>query len=120
MDKEELLGVVRNWITLDDQIKQLQKRIREIKAEKKHATEALVDTMKNNEIDCFELGAGNKLIYTKNKSKKPLSKKHLLEYLSKYFQGNTEQAAELSKFIMSSREETVRENIRRKLPKKNQ
>lgn len=118
MDKNELLNVVKNWISLDDQIKELQKRIREMKTEKKQATETLVETMKSNEIDCFELGAGNKLMYTKNKSKKPLSKKHLLESLSKYFQGNAEQAAHLSKFIMNSREETVRENIRRKIPKK--
>lgn len=118
MNKEELLNVVKNWITLDDQIKDLQRRIREIKSEKKSATETLVETMKNNEIDCFELGAGNKLIYTKNKSKKPLSKKHLLDSLSKYFNGNSTQAAELSKFIMNSREETIRENIRRKIPKK--
>jgi len=104
MDKDELLNVVKNWISLDDQIKELQ--------------ETLVETMKNNEIDCFELGAGNKLMYTKNKSKKPLSKKHLLDSLSKYFQGNKEQAAQLSKFIMNSREETIRENIRRKIPKK--
>ena len=118
MDKDELLNVVKNWISLDDQIKELQKRIREMKSEKKQATETLVETMKNNEIDCFELGAGNKLMYTKNKSKKPLSKKHLLESLSKYFQGNNEQAVQLSKFIMNSREETIRENIRRKIPKK--
>lgn len=118
MDKEELLNVVKDWITLDDKIKQKQKEIREMKSVKKQATETLVETMKNNEIDCFELGAGNKLIYTKNKSKKPLSKKHLLESLSRYFQGNTDQATQLSKFIMNSREETVRENIRRKIPKK--
>ena len=118
MDKDELLNVVKNWISLDDQIKELHKRIREMKSEKKQVTETLVETMKNNEIDCFELGAGNKLMYTKSKSKKPLSKKHLLESLSKYFQGNNEQAVQLSKFIMNSREETVRENIRRKIPKK--
>ena len=118
MNKNEVLTVVKSWITLDDQIKAAQKRIREMKSEKKQATETLVETMKNNEIDCFELGAGNKLMYTKNKSKKPLSKKHLLQSLSTYFQGNEEQAVQLSKFIMNSREETVRENIRRKIPKK--
>jgi len=118
MNKEELLAVVKNWISMDDQIKELQKRVRELKNEKKSATETLVETMKNNEIDCFELGAGNKLLYTKSKSKKPLSKKHLLDSLAKYFNGNKEQATELSKFIMNTREETVRENIRRKLSKK--
>jgi len=33
MNKDEVLGVVKQWITLDDEIKQLQKIIRE---KKKH------------------------------------------------------------------------------------
>ena len=117
MNKDEVLGVVKQWITLDDEIKQLQKLIREKKSIKKQATEALVTTMKSNEIDCFELGQGSSLVYTRHKSKKALSKKHLLQSLSTYFKGNTEQAKELSKFIMNSREENIRENIRRKMPK---
>ena len=49
MNKDEVLGVVKQWITLDDEIKQLQKIIREKKNIKKKATEALVTTMKSNE-----------------------------------------------------------------------
>ena len=51
MNKDEVLGVVKHWITLDDEIKQLQKLIREKKSIKKQATESLVETMKSNEID---------------------------------------------------------------------
>ena len=117
MNKEEVLGVVKQWITLDDEIKQMQKVIREKKNIKKQATEALVTTMKSNEIDCFEIGQGGSLVYTRHKTKKALSKKHLLQSLSAYFKGNGEQVKELSKFIMNSREENIRENIRRKMPK---
>ena len=39
--------------------------------------------MKDNEIDC-DLAGGNKLIYQKKKTKKILSKKHLLDSLKKY------------------------------------
>ena len=117
MNKDEVLGVVKQWITLDDEIKQLQKLIREKKSIKKQATESLVTTMKSNEIDCFELGEGSALVYTRHKSKKALSKKHLLQSLATYFKGNTEQAKELSKFIMNSREVNIREDIRRKIPK---
>lgn len=56
-------------------------------------------------------------MYTRHKSKKALSKKHLLQSLATYFKGNTEQAKELSKFIMNSREVNIREDIRRKIPK---
>ena len=88
MNKDEVLGVVKQWITLDDEIKQLQKMIREKKNIKKQATEALVTT-----------------------------KKHLLQSLATYFKGNDNQAKELSKFIMNTREENITENIRRKVPK---
>jgi len=94
-----------------------KKLIREKKSIKKQATESLVTTMKSNEIDCFELGQGSSLVYTRHKSKKALSKKHLLQSLATYFKGNTEQAKELSKFIMNSREVNIREDIRRKVPK---
>ena len=118
MDKNELLTVVKNWIELDDKIKSFQKQIRETEIYEKEARlETLVTTMRSNDIDCFELGQGNKLIYMKRKSKKPLSKRHLLASLAKFFDGNNIQAKELSKFIMDSREENVREDLRRKIPK---
>ena len=34
MNKDEVLGVVKQWITLDDEIKQLQKIIREKKVKR--------------------------------------------------------------------------------------
>ena len=117
MNKTDLLSTVKTWIELDDQIKTLQKNIRDKRVIKKEATEALVETMRQNDIDCFELGQGNKLIYTKRKSKKPLSKKHLLKALGTYFKGNELQAKEVSKYIMSTREDNIKEDLRRKIPK---
>jgi|TARA_B100000795_G_scaffold269484_1_gene258998 hypothetical protein len=117
MDKEQLLETVKMWIDLDDEIKSLQKQIRDKKNTKKQATLDLVETMKSNEIDCFEIGSGNKLVYSKRKTKKPLSKKHLLASLSTYFKGKPDQVKELSKFIMSTRGDNIKENIQRKIPK---
>jgi hypothetical protein len=117
MDKEQLLSSVKSWINLDDEIKTLNRKLKERRKIKKELTETLVTTMKNNEIDCFDLSGGSKLIYTKSKGKKALSKKHLLSALSKYFKGNGEDVKQLSKFILDSREDNIRENIRRKIAK---
>jgi len=117
MDKEQLLSSVKGWISLDDEIKTLNRALKEKRTKKRELTEALVSTMKSNEIDCFDLSGGSKLIYTKSKGKKALSKKHLLSALSKYFKGNKDDAKSLSKFILDSREDNIKENIRRKLPK---
>ena len=117
MDKEALLNNVKDWITLDDEIKSANRALKEKRKRKKELTESLVNTMKNNEIDCFDLSGGSKLIYTKSKGKKALSKKHLLKALSAFFKGDTSEAKALSKYILETREDNIKENIRRKIPK---
>jgi len=112
-DKQELIENVKKWITLDTEIKHLQKLAKEKRKEKKTYTEALVNIMRDNEIDCFDVQDG-KLIYTKKKIKAPLSKKHLLSSLGNYFKDNKELITELSQFILDTREEKIKENIRRK------
>ncbi len=118
MDKEELITNIKGWIQLDEEIKTLQKQIKEKRNEKKQNTETLVRIMRDNEIDCFDLDSnGGKLIYTKRKIKKSLSKKHLMKCLMTYFKEDTLQAKEISNFILSNREEQIKENIRRKIKK---
>jgi hypothetical protein len=113
MNKEQLLANVRTWIELDDQIKEYSKLLKGKRLDKKSITNILLDTMKTNEIDCFDLAGGNKLIYQKNKVKKTLSKKHLIESISRYLK-DTGEAKELCEFILNSRGEELKENIRRK------
>jgi len=118
MNKEELVSNIKNWITLDEEIKTMQRQIKEKRKEKKENTETLVRIMRDNEIDCFDLDSnGGKLIYTKKKNKKSLSKKHLLKCLSQYFKEDSIQAKEVSNFILNNREEKIKENIRRKIKK---
>lgn len=115
--KEQLVSVVKEWVTLETEIKTLQKHIKERRARKKELTSALVDTMKTNEIDCFDISDG-KILYSQNKVKAPVSKKHLMSCLSQYFEkSNPDVAQELTTFILESREVNVKDNIRFKEPK---
>jgi len=118
MDKEELIKNIKEWIHLDEEIKDLQRQIKDKRNEKKANTETLVKIMRENEIDCFDLDSnGGKLIYTKQKIKKSLSKKHLMKCLTQYFKEDSVQAKEISTFILNNREEKIKENIRRKTKK---
>jgi hypothetical protein len=72
--------------------------------------------MKDNEIDQFDV-KGGKLVYSKTSVKKPITKKSLLSSLSKFYKGDISQAIEMNNFIMSNREETVKESIRRSVVK---
>ena len=74
MSKEELLNNVRNWITIDNEIRTLQKEQKIRREKKKAISENLIEFMKNNEIDCFEIKDGN-LSYVKRNVKKPINKK---------------------------------------------
>ena len=74
--------------------------------------------MRENEIDCFDLDSnGGKLIYKKKKIKKSLSKKHLMNCLMQYFKDDSNQAKNVSNYILNNREEKIKENIRRKVKK---
>ena len=66
--------------------------------------ENLIDIMKNNDIEQCNIPDGE-LHYKKYKTKAPLSKKHLLTSISKYFENkNPDLIKELTSFIMDSRD----------------
>ena len=116
MDKEALVTNIKDWIALDEDIKGLQRQIKLKRKEKRELTDGLVTVMRQHEIDCFDVKDG-KLLYTRSKVKKPLSKKHLLAALQTYFKGDSNAAQEVSKFVMNTREEKMHEGIRRKVKK---
>jgi hypothetical protein len=115
--KEELISYVKNWLEIEKEIKTMQKTVKIKKIEKKKITENLVDIMKGNDIDCFDITEGQ-LLYTKNKVKSSLSKKHLLASLAMYFKDDKEKAKAATGFILESRQTKIKENIRLKMKKK--
>ena len=79
-------------------------------------TENLVTVMKTNKIDCFDINGGS-LVYKTNKVKKPINGKSLLLALQNYYKTNPIVADEIVKHVMDSREEQVKETIKRKIDK---
>ena len=111
--KEQLIGHIRRWIEVDNRIVELQRQIKECREEKKTMSGTLVDVMKSNEIDCFDINDG-KILYSKHRVKKPISKKALLASLTTYFGEENDMASDIGQFILENREETIKESIRRK------
>lgn len=114
--KEQLVANIKDWINIDNEISQLKQDIKERNNKKKMLTENLVTVMKTNNIDCFDINGGA-LIYKKNKIKKPINGKTLLSALQNYYKNDNKIAEELTKHIMNSREEQVKEMIKRKIDK---
>lgn len=110
--KAELVQLIRDWIASDTEIRAMSKELRARKDKLKKISDNLMKTMKENEIDEFDI-KGGKLMYTKTKVKKPITKKNLATILSKYYNGDISQALEMNNFIMNNREEVVKETLKR-------
>ena len=116
--KEELVSNIKQWMLLESEMKVLQKELKQRRGQKKILADNLVTIMKQNEIDCFDLSEG-KLLYTKTRIKAPLSKKHLMECLEKYFAQDAEiKPDDVCDFILNNRLVKENESIRHK-PNKN-
>lgn len=116
-NKEKLAHNIKNWLQIDKEIQVLQKELKDRKKKKHDYTTALMQIMKSNEIDCFDISEG-KIMYTQSNVKKPINKDHLLEYLGKYFETNPNVPTdEIVKYILDNRQINVKESIRHKPPK---
>jgi seryl-tRNA synthetase len=108
--KDQLVKTIKEWVKLDNEIRSLQKESNSRKLEKKKISETLIEIMKKNEIDCFDIKDGQ-ICYSKKNIKQPITKKVLLSILTKYFSGETDKANELNEFILENRQEIVSESI---------
>jgi hypothetical protein len=111
-----LINNIKEWVRLDNEIVKFKKEMKERNDRKKVLTENLISTMKKNEIDCFDINGGA-LIYKTNKVKKPINGKTLLLALQNYFKEDPNTAQDLTKHILNSREEQIKEMIKRKVNK---
>lgn len=114
--KDELVLHIKEWIKIDSDIIKLKSDIKSLTLKQKTLTGSLVNVMKTNEIDCFDINGGS-LIYKKNKVRKPISAKTLLAALKTYYKEQPAIAEDLTKHVMNSREEQIKETIKRKIDK---
>ena len=114
--KEQLVNNIKDWIKMDTEIAQLKAEIKDRNNKKKSLTENLVTVMKTNKIDCFDINGGA-LVYKTSKIKKPINSKTSLSALQNYYKENPKVAEEITKHVLDSREEQVKETIKRKVDK---
>lgn len=114
--KEQLVNNIKEWIKMDTEIAELKAQIKDRNNRKKTLTENLVTVMKTNKIDCFDINGGA-LVYKTNKVKKPINGKTLLAALQNYYKSDPQIAEDLTKHVLNSREEQIKETIKRKIDK---
>ena len=110
MDQETLVQIVKQWVKIDNNIRDLQKEQNSMKNEKKNVTKRLMEIMKTNNVDCFEIN-DVQLIYKKKNSKKAITKKILFSSLASFYKNDIDKIEELNNFILDNREDVVTECI---------
>ena len=114
--KDQLVNNIKEWIKMDNEIAQLKVDIKDKNNKKKLLTENLVTVMKTHKIDCFDINGGA-LVYKTSKVKKPINGKSLLIALQNYYKTDAKMAEDIAKHVLDSREEQVKETIKRKIEK---
>lgn len=109
--------LVKEWVHLDNDISQYQKRIRVLNGEKKDLSKKLLECMKQSQIEQINLNGDESILYKKSVSKKPVNKKSLDILLQQYLQNTDVEVNELLSFIFDNRETVEKESIVKKKQK---
>jgi hypothetical protein len=116
LKKDDLIVYIKEWIKIDNDIINLKTQVKQKTTKKKELTESLVNVMKVNNIDCFDINGGA-LIYKQKKSKRTISGKFLLSQLEEHYKDQPELAKELTKKVLDNRINVIKDEITRKIDK---
>ena len=114
--KEQLKDYLRQWVRVENEISTLSAEIKKRKLIHQQLSKSLLDVMRKNDIDCFDIANG-RIVYSKTKVRAPLNNGQLKTALTTYYKDDTEKVNSLTEFLLASRVEKTRESIKMKIPK---
>ena len=110
---DQLKQTVREWVKYDNEIRALNKEITTRRNNKKEISKRLIEVMRENQLDIFDIKDGQ-IMYVKKNKKKPVTQKQLLTLFTTYY-NDSKKAEEMHNYIMENREEVTEESIQRKI-----
>jgi hypothetical protein len=113
MDKQHLKQTIKEWVKLDEDTNELKAKLKLMNQRKKEMSQHLLEIMKEQKIDAFDLNNEGKLVRQTKKTKQPLSKKQLNTSLTKYYE-NEKEAQKVTDYILNARQERMDESICKK------
>lgn len=102
---------VVNWVSIDDKIKELNAKIKELKEEKKDDETVIIEYLAKYNQDMIDI-TGGKLKKNVTKTQTPLKKDLISHALNELINDST-KAEEMTEFILSKRQTKERINLRR-------
>jgi hypothetical protein len=125
-EQDEIKNIIRSWVTLDDECRQLQVRQKAIRDEKARLSASILEFMRSNEVDNFTLegnGLGT-ISRTVRTSRPPLRRNQIRTQLLLQFSDQPQRVAEALRAIEGITEGedmsvggTQRELLSRRIPR---
>ncbi len=106
---------VKEWITLDDDIKTLTKALQERKKKKKEITPKVLSFMDEYKVNDVKTNDGQ-LKFSKSLTSKPLNKKYLMSRLGDWFK-DYEKGEKAVNFIYENRDKEEKLRLKRIIKK---
>ena len=117
---DEFVNDIKQYVTLDDQLKETQTIAREIRKKKTQLSLSILNYMDNNGIQNKDINLSDgKLKYFTSKTQSTVNKKFIENSLALYYKGNYQKAKEITDFIFSNREVTEKTVLKRTRKKQN-
>lgn len=127
MDAEEIKGIIKQWISLDDQARELQKQQKILKDQKALLSQNILEFMRDNQVDNFNLegSSAGTIARSVRQSKPPLKRQLVRTQLLLQFADQPQRVAEVLRAIEGIPEGaedmsvggTQRELLSRRLPR---
>ena len=111
---------IREWVELDDQIKQVTDHLKKLKTLKKTRQESTIKFMKQNELvgQKISISNGGSLKISTIQSVVPVTRQYIVNKLKTFF-NSKEKAEEIASYIYDNRETIEKTSMRRYKSKKN-
>lgn len=108
---EEFVEVVKNWVKLDDEIRNYNDKIKDLKNERKEYEEYILEYMDKINENVINI-TGGKIRKNKSNTKTPLKEESIKTALYEITKDN-EKSAQMTKYIMENRPSVERVNLKR-------
>lgn len=112
MDKNYILDQVKEWFRIDEDITNLNSKVKELKTKKKGVSDILIQNMKQFDVKQFDTKKG-KIQFTEKMVKKSITKKYLKECLSTLIEDDNDRE-QILEYIYDKREIKIVDSIKRK------
>jgi predicted kinase len=108
--KDELVNAIKQWVSLETDLKEKQREVTVLRKQKKEIGQYLLDTMKGHQIDAFELPDGE-LRYKTKKTKRPLTQKVIESLLDEYYANNVQESELVKTYLSDHRSNVVTDTL---------